>query len=250
MGTVEVRRTWLQRILSPIQAKQVDEQLEAKHREIAEATDELDKVGLQRKDVSNTAPGEAAPTTAPVSDAAAEVTADAYAVLKVAMTLTDQIKAGVGGDYSKLTDDGLTAALADALQAAMPPSPLDGQQGEITMDDNVKEQGQPMDEGVQSFIDTLGAMVRDQKSLAELTVAQAEEIKEIKSLKPTVEKLVQDINAIKQSLAQRPRSASEDESTEPNLSDEERKALDSAIQKGLKGPKTTFLGVAVKEIPK
>ena len=251
MGTVVERRTWLQRILSPAQAKQADDQLEAKQREIADATSELDNAGLQRKDVSTDAPGTAAPADAPVSDSAAQATSDSDAVLKVAMALADQIKAGVSGDYSKLTDEGLTAALADALQAAMPPSPLDDTQGEVTMDDNVKEKNDKQaDESVQSFIETLGAMVRDQKSLAELTTAQAEELKEIKSLKPTVDQLVKDIGAIKQALSQRPRSASEDDDTEPNLSEEERKALEGAIQKGLKGPKTTFLGVAVKEIPK
>lgn len=254
MSTVEARQTWLERILSPFQSKQVNEQLTAKRLETSEAAAALDGAGLQRKGVSTTAPGENAPASAPVSDAAAEATADSDAVLKVAMTLADQIKAGVGGDYTKLTDEGLVAALANALQAAMPPSPMDNEndiQEEVTMDDNVKAMDKPVDEGVQAFIDTLGSLVKDQKELAEQNTAQAAAISEInKSLKPTVDQLVSDINAIKQSLSQRPRSASEDDSTEPSLSDAERKALEGAIEKGLKGPKTTFLGVAVKEIPK
>lgn len=246
MNTNEKRESWLMRILAPFQAKQVQQQLSAKRAETREAQAALDAVGIERKEVSDKQP-DADPNdqTTPPDE---QVENDP--VLKVAQALTEQIKAGVQGDYSKLTDEGLIATLTNAMREAMPEDPINREETEpeeITMaDDNKKENG--MSEVTKAFTDTLDTMVKDQGEMAQAIIEQQGELKELKSLKPVVEELTKTVQAL---LAQLPRSASQANETEPTLDEKERKALEEAILKGVDGaPKIVLGGLPVKNIPK
>lgn len=249
MNTTEKRESWLVRILAPFQAKQVQQQLSAKRAETREAQAALDAVGIERKEVSDKQP-DADPNdqTEPPDE---QVENDP--VLKVAQALTEQIKAGVQGDYSKLTDEGLIATLTNAMREAMPEDPIDREETqpeEITMaDDNKKKNG--TSEVSKAFTDTLDTMVKDQGEMAQAIIEQQSELKELKSLKPAVEELTKTVTAMQALLAQRPRAASQSDETEPTLDEKERKALEETILKGVDGtPKIVLGGLPVKNIPK
>lgn len=251
--TQETRLGWLKRILGMDRAKEVESQLEVMRQETREAAAALDAAGIQRKEQADKQP-DTDPNDQTQSEDQDAAQADNDPVLKVAQTLTDQIKAAVQGDYSKLTDEGLIATLANVLREAMPPDPIDREETDpeeiVTMDDNEKQlKPADMSEATKAITGALDALVRDQGEIAKAYTAQQAELTELKSLKPAVEELTKTVNAM-QALLQHPRSASAADETEPELGEAERKALEEQIMKGIDGTPKVFLGVPVKSIPK
>lgn len=255
---LNTRSTWLQKLFGN-NAEQVETALADVRKETQGATQALDAVGMIRKAATDMigAEDETTPDEKPPAPPSEPPTPDEQVddVLRAAQTLASQIKAGVAGDFSKLTEDGLTVALADAMRAAMPDSVPAEEETEIVEEDEeetIMDDNKAMSDSAEAITKAFGQMVEDNGAMARLYTEQQAEIAEIKSLKPTVDQLVTAVNELKRQMGDRGRGtlASESDLNEPDLTAEERKSLQSAIEKGLKGAKTTFLGVPVKEIPK
>lgn len=229
----------------------------------------LDQAGLERKEITSqdataTDTTEVAPAQSPETDP----------VKEAAAKLAQQIFDGLGGDLTQLTVEKLAAVIAAALQPAVedpqeempmqtppeqdPAAKAAGDMvkcpacGEMTpADKGVCEKcGAPLS-GSKALGDLITQMISDQGQIAKSYGEMKNDIAAVKALAPVIEKLVNEVEAIRSQLDQRPRSASAADETALDPNNDAIKALKESIEKGVDGGgEQNFLGVPVRQMPK
>lgn len=259
MTVTTSRESWLAKVLGPEAAENVQQFLGIQREELKQAASLLDDAGFERKSLTQKAEGEEEqppappPAEQPPAPPAPEDENDP--VLQVAGKLAENISVAVEGDYSKLTEDSLKAMLADAMRAQMPgeeeaPPPPAEEAAAPVEEPAMAEDSKALSEATKAFTETFAQMVKDQGEMARGQVQLIADLKAVKELLPTVQRLVEDVKQLQAELNVRPRAASEASETEVPAGTPQAETVRAEMDKGLQGGAKTFLGVEVHNIPK
>lgn len=236
------RHNWLDRVLGANKAQAVKQ-------DVLEAQAALDGIGVQRKEqvvLEIAAPAEApaaSETPAPVEEGEAPPEA-----MAVAAAITEIIMGAAQADQTVLTSaDRMAEVIAGAIQPkaaeeeAVPPTPPEGEEEKPEMKALVK--------AYTAQQDFIASATKDMGDMAQEVIALRAAVEGYKGLSEKMDRIIAELDAVKNAQAGKPRIASQAAETILDPSSEGAKAMAKSIKEGTEG-ESKFFSIPVKNTPK